>query len=169
MSFKNKLVHELKAIFWTSLYFLTWIGLLVVLKSFLLAEYQIGFYDYSIIVVGALVGAKVVLIMENIPMGKWVKRAPAIIEILIRTLLYLLGVIVIMVLEKAFESRAEYGGFVNALKELSGKAEFYHIVVNVICVFGALLGFNLWSVIKKHHGERWLMKILSSPIPETKK
>lgn len=169
MSFKEKFIHELKAIFWTSLYFLIWIGVLVSLKSFLLAEYQIGFYEYSIMLVGALVGAKVVLIMENIPLGSWTKSTPAIVEILVRTLLYLLGVFIIMVLEKAFESRVEYGGFENAVKGLWGKTEFYHIIVNTICVFGALLGFNLWAVIKKHHGDGWLVKILSSPAPDAKK
>lgn len=169
MSFKKKLIHELKVIFWTTFYFMVWIGVLVLLKTLLLEEYHIGFYEYSIIFVGALVAAKVVLILENVSLGSWAKNSPSIVDILIRTFMYLVGIFIVMVLEKAFESRHEYGGFINALKVLSSHKEFYHIFVNTICVFGALLGFNLYSVIKKHYGENWMSKILSTPTPIDKK
>lgn len=169
MSFKDKLVHELKAIFWTTLYFLIWFGVLVIIKELLLKEYQIKFYGFSIVVIGALVAAKSVLILENVSLGSWAKHQPAIVEILFRTLLYLAGIFVIMVLEKSLEARHEYGGFVNALKSIFENAEFYHILVNTICVFGALLGFNLWSVIRKHLGEGGMWKILSTPSTDDNK
>ena len=108
----------LKAIFWTTLYFFIWIGSLVLLKTLLLEEYQIEFYGFSIIVVGALIAAKVVLILENVPLGSWAKRQPAIAEVIFRTMLYLAGVFVVMILEKSFEARHEYGGFINAMKSL---------------------------------------------------
>lgn len=165
MSFKSKLIHELKAIFWTTLYFLIWFGLLMLIKGLLLKEYQINSYDFSIVLVGSLVAAKAVLILENVSLGSWTKRQPAIVEILFRTLLYLAGIFVIMLLEKAFEARSEFNGLINALQGIFGEAEFYHILVNTICVFGALLGFNLWSVLNKHIGERGIWKILSSPSP----
>lgn len=169
MSFKKKLIHELKAIFWTTLYFLIWFGLLMLIKELLLKEYQIKFSGFSMVVVGALVAAKAVLILENISMGSWTKGQPAIYEILFRTLLYLAGIFVIMVLEKAFEARHEFDGFINAIPGIFGEAEFYHVLVNTICVFGALLGFNLWSVLNKHIGKRGMWKILSSPVPENSK
>lgn len=169
MSFKIKLIHELKAIFWTTLYFLIWFGLLMLIKELLLKEYQIKFSGFSMVVVGALVAAKAVLILENVSMGSWTKRQPAIYEILFRTFLYLAGIFVIMVLEKAFEARSEFDGFINALQGVFGQVEFYHVLVNTICVFGALLGFNLWSVIRKHLGEGGMWKILSTPSTDENK
>lgn len=164
MSFKNKLIHELKEIFWTTLYFSVWIGLFLTLKILLLEEYHIGFYQYSVILIGALIAAKVVLILNNVPFSSWTKRQPAIIGILLRTLLYLAGIFIVMILEKSFEGRHEYGGFFNALKGISDQTEFYHVLVNTICIFGALLGFNIWSVVTKQLGEGWLWKILSLPV-----
>lgn len=169
MNLKKKIINELKVIFWTTLYFICFLGVLILIKTLLLEEYKIGFSGYSIIVVGALVTAKVVLVLENVSLGTWIKNKPVIVETILRTILYLIGVFVVMVLETAFESRHEYGGFMNALKGLSDNSKFYHVLVNTICVFGALLGFNLWSVIKKHHGNDWLIKILSSPSPNNKK
>jgi hypothetical protein len=41
---------------------------------------------------------------------------------------------------------------------------FYHIVVNVICKFGALFFFNLGSVIKGRLGKGGFREILISPV-----
>lgn len=46
-------------------------GVLVLLKALVLVEYNIGFAGLSLALVGALVVAKVVLILENIPLAKW--------------------------------------------------------------------------------------------------
>jgi len=169
MSFKKKLVHELVEIFWITLYFMAWFGALIVLKTLLLEEYKIAFSGFSIILVASLIGAKVVLILQNMPIGPKSAKIPAWFEILLRTLLYLMGVFVIMVLEQGIEARHEYGGVTNAVAVLFEKANFYHILTNTICVFGALLGLNLWSVLQVYLGEGGFQKILISPIPEEKK
>ncbi|MDZ7613389.1 MAG: hypothetical protein U5K51_06485 [Flavobacteriaceae bacterium] len=114
--------------------------------------------------VGALVAAKAVLILENIPLFKS-KTQPAIVEILLRTLLYMAGIFILMVLEKSIETRHEYGGFMNAMKNLIGSEDGNHLLVNTICVFGALFFFNLGSVIKDHLGVGGFLKILTSPMP----
>ena len=168
MSFKQKAIEEAKAIFLVSLYFLGWFGSLMVLKVILLHEYKFEFYGASIVIVGSLVAAKAVLILENVPLFKS-KTQPAIVAILLRTLLYLAGVFVILVLEKSFEARDEYGGFINALKNLASSVDSYHIWVNIICIFGALFFYNLGSVLNDHLGEGGFRKILLSPLPEKKK
>ena len=164
MSWKTKLWHELTAIFWTSLYFLAWFGGMMVLKVLLLHEYQLEFYGASMVVVGALVAAKSVLILENVKNPRHQNR-PAIVLILQRTLLYMLGVFLILVLEKSIESRQEYGGVLIAMKGLFQEADSYHIWANTLCVFGALLFYNLWSVLKKYLGVKDIIHILRSPLP----
>ena len=162
MSAKEKVLKELKSILLVTLYFLIWFGTLMIIKILLLKDYKIEFYGASIVFFGALITAKAVLLLELVPIK--FKNSPAIVEILVRTLLYLAGVAIILILEHAFEARKEYGGFVNALKNLDKSVNFYHIAVNVICVFGALFFYNFGSVINDTIGKGGLWKILKSPI-----
>ncbi len=165
MSFKQKLIEEVKIVLLTSLYFFLWFGSLMVIKNLLLREYHIEIVGVSIVIIGALIVAKAVLILEYIPIP-FTKNKPAILEVLVRTFLYLMGVFVILVLEKSIEARNEYGGVGEALKNLWSGADIYHIWVNTICVFGALFFYNIWSVIKGHFGERIFIKLMRSPMED---
>ena len=165
MSAKQKIIKELKSIFWTSLYFFIWFGGLMLIKVLLLREYHIEFYGFTIVLISALVMAKSVLLLEFIPIS-FTKNKPAWVEVFIRTLLYIIGVFIIIVLEKGLEAKHEYGGFFEAIKNIASKANAYHIWVNTICVYGALLLYNIWSVFKKHFGERVFWKIMREPMPE---
>ncbi len=162
LSTKDKLIKELKAILLVTLYFLTWFGALMVIKVLILHEYKIEFYGASIVFVGALIAAKAVLILEHVPLG--VNNKPAIVDILLRTFLYLAGVSVILILEHAIEARHKYGGFLNALKNLTKSADLYHILVTLICVFGALFFYNLGSVIRGRLGKGGLWEMIISPV-----
>lgn len=162
MSTKDKLLKELKAILLVTLYFLVWFGTLMIIKVLLLSEYKIEFYGASIVIVGALIAAKAVLILEHVPLG--VNNKPAIVDILLRTFLYLAGITIILILERGIEGRHEYGGFVNAIKNLSKGADLYHIVVTVICVFGALFFYNLGSVVRGRLGKGGLWDMMISPV-----
>lgn len=167
MSFGAKLVKELKSLFWTSLYFFIWFGALMLLKVLMLQEYEFEFYGASMVIVGALVAAKSVMLLENAPLMRS-KSPPAIVEILLRTFLYMVGVIVILILEKSIEARHEYGGIFSALKNLASHADRYHIWVNIICTFGAVFVFNVGSVVKDYLGEGGLMKILGTPVQKNR-
>jgi hypothetical protein len=77
MNIKHKLKDEIKAVGLTTLYFATWIGVLVVLKQLVLEEYRIQFNGLSMALVGALILAKVVLVLEHVPLGGWIRTRPA--------------------------------------------------------------------------------------------
>jgi hypothetical protein len=70
------------------LYVFLWIGLLVTVKKLVLAEYQIEFAGLSAALIGALVLAKVVLILEHVPLGLLTHNRPAWVEVMVRTVLY---------------------------------------------------------------------------------
>jgi hypothetical protein len=166
MSFGQKLRNEIKTVALAALYFAVWIGVLVTLKQLLLAEYKIRFNGLSMALVGALVLAKVVLVLEHVPMGAWTRHRPAFLDVILRTALFGLGVLVALLLEKAFDGRHEYGGFGPSLIALFQHAEIHHVWVNVICLSGALLGYNILSVFRRHLGEGGLMRLFLSPLPE---
>ena len=119
---QRKLTEEVTALSLAMLYFAAWIAALLVLKQLILAEYQIAFHGLSLALIGALILSKVVLILEHVSLGAWVRARPAWVDIILRTILYSLGVALVLVLEKGFEARHEYGGFSAAVTAIFQKA-----------------------------------------------
>ncbi len=166
MSVLKKLAHELKALLLVGLFFTAWLGSLVVLKKLILDEYHIGFAGLSAALMGALVLSKVVLILENVSLGEWVRKRAAWVEVVLRTVLYCAGVVVVLLIEKAFEGRHEYGGLAESLRSVFQHADIYHVWVNTICLGGALLSYNVLWVIRRNLGQGGLLRLLRTPIPD---
>ena len=163
MSVMQKVKDEVISMVLLMFYFFIWIGTLVLLKTLILDEYAIEFKGFSLALVGALVLAKVVLVLEHVSLGNWVRSQPALLNAVLRTLLYTFGVFVVLLMEKALEGRHEYGGFISSLLSLFQRAEGYHVWANVICLSGALLFYNLFSVLKRNLGEGELRRIYLKP------
>jgi hypothetical protein len=162
----SKLMNEIRAVALAAIYFAAWIGVLVLLKGLVLAEYRIEFHRLSLALVGALVLAKVVLVLEHVPLGAWIRSRPALLDVILRTAFYGLGVLVVLLLEKAFEGRHEHGGFRPSLIAVFQHTEVHHVWANVICLSGALFGYNALSVVRRHLGEGGLARLFLSPLPE---
>jgi hypothetical protein len=163
---RHKLIDELKVVAATTLYFAAWIGVLMVLKTLVLEEYRIEFRGFSAVLIGALILAKVVLVLEHVSLGAWTRTQPAWVDVVLRTGLYSLGVVVVLLLEKAFEGRHEPGGFSQALMAVFQHIDIYHVWANALTVSGALLVYNCVSVLQRHLGGGSLMKLFLRPIPE---
>lgn len=166
MSGRETLLNELKALCLASAYFGAWIGVMLLLKQLILAEYRIAFHGLSLAVVGTLVLAKVVLVLEHVPLGRWTRNRPAWVVVVVRTALYALGVFVALVLEKAFEARHEHGGFVPSLMAVFRHVDLPHVWVNTITLSGALLGYNVLSIIRCGLGKGGLVRLFLSPCPK---
>jgi len=166
MSARQKLKEELRSLLEASLYFGVWVFGLLLVKVLILEEYRITFTGWTSALVGVLVLAKVVLILEHVSLGAWVRNKPAWIDVLLRTIMYVAGVFVVMILEKAFEGRHEYGGFDNSLARIFEHADMPHILVNTICMSGALLGYNMLAVMRRHLGTGGLVKLFLMPVPD---
>lgn len=167
MSIQQKLKHELKAIVLVTLFFAAWLGILMGLKVLILEDYHIRFGGFSMVLIGALVLAKVVLILEHVSLGAWLRSRPVLVDVLLRTLLYALGTLVVLLLEKAFESRHEQGGFSPALMKVFQHPDMPHLWANSICVTGALLFYNVLAVLNRHLGTGGLARVLLSPPPDS--
>ena len=165
MSLKEKLKHEIKAMAFATLYFGVWIAAMVLVKQLVLAEYDIAFWGMSRALVGTLVLSKVVLVLEHVPLGAWVQARPAWVDVVLRTALYTVGVAAVLFLERAIEGRHEHGGFLPSIAEEFRQTDSHHVLANLICVSGALFGFNVLSVIRRHLGEGGLLHLLMIPLP----
>jgi hypothetical protein len=107
-----------------------------------------------------------VLILEHVPLGGWQRNQPVLMETILRTILYALGTFVVILLEKAFESRHEQGGFGLALMSVFQHRDMPHVWANTICVGGALLFYNLLSALNRQLGTGGLARIFLTPPKE---
>ena len=166
MSWKQKLKEELKSLGIIMLYFGLWFAFMIILKTLLLRQYDIEFKGLSMALVGSLIVGKVILIIDHIPLSSLIERQPAIIEILFRTFLYSVGIILILILEKAFELSHEAGGYFEAIPLVFMKEDVNHFYANSLAAICALLGFNLFSLFGKYFGKGGFRKVLLSPPPK---
>ena len=103
MSFQQKLISEFKSVGFATLYFGCWLAVLLLIKQLVLAEYQIQFHGISNALIGALILGKSVLVLEHVPLGKWIRQRPAWVDVMLRTILYASGVLVVLILEKGVD------------------------------------------------------------------
>ncbi len=160
---KSKVGAELHGLIVPMVFFAVWFGFFVTLKQLILAEYAIAFRGLSKMVVGALVLSKVVLILEHVPLGSWVARRPAWLDVVLRTSLYAVGVLVVLVVERAFETRHEHGGFAAAVGEMTQGVHRTHILTTALCVTAGLLSYNILSVIRDAFGKGSLARVFAKP------
>ena len=159
MNFKEKLVHEIKALGLSTLYFAVWVATIVLLKKLMLAQYGIHFRALGLALVWTLLLAKVVLLMEQVPVEAWIRKQPVVVPVILRTFMYALGVLVVLTIEKAFEARHEYGSFARALARIYQHPEYPRVLANTICLGWALLGYNVLSVLRRRFGKNWLIRL----------
>ena len=61
-------------------------------------------------------------------------------------------------------------GFREKLKdEIRAVAKVHHVWVNTICLTGALLGYNVLSVVRRYLGQGGLLRLFLLPLPEQEK
>ncbi|MFM2198120.1 MAG: hypothetical protein RLZZ505_1552 [Verrucomicrobiota bacterium] len=168
MSIQEKIKHELKSVILVTLFFAAWLGVFMGLKVLILEDYQIRFGSVSAVLVGALILGKVVLILEHVSFGAWLRNQPAMVDVIVRTLLYAFGTLIVILLEKAFESRHEQGGFGLALMGVFQHRDMPHVWANTICITAALLFYNLLSALNHHLGAGGLARVFLLPPEDSK-
>jgi hypothetical protein len=152
MRLGRKIIEEIERIGIVSLYFAFCFGVMMLFKRLILAQYAIEFRGLTLALVGALVVAKVVVLLEKVSLGNWVRNQPVVVDVIFRTLLYTIGVWIALLLEKAFESRHEHGGFGSSLMSVFSHRDIHHVWASTIGVCAALLGFIIFSVLKRRFG-----------------
>ncbi len=160
----NRIKEELKVSLLTAIYLLVWFGIMMLIKVLLLEDYHIDFTRTTVFIAGALGVSHAIDIFGKVPLFRK-STPPAVFEIVVRIIIVLAGVFILLILEKSFDERHEYGGFINSFKNLANHADIYHIWVNTIAVLGALIFYYMWSIVKKHLGGKSLWDILLAPIP----
>ena len=132
------------------------------LKTMILSEYKVEFRGISMALIGALILAKVVLVIDHIPLSRWTRERSPIYFMIFRTLFNIVGVFIVLLLENAFESRHEYGSFGSALINVFQHRDVYHVWASVTVVSIAVFWFNVLFVLRKYLGEQKLSQLFFS-------
>jgi len=162
----EKAKEELRSMVLNTAFFGAWFLTFLAIKNLILAEYRIGPTGITAALIAALVLAKVVLMLERVELGSLVQGRPAWCEVAIRTLLYAIGALIVMLLEKSFEARHEAGGFIKALAGVLHHRDIPHVLANSLSVTGAFLIFNAKSVVRRYLGTGTLFRMFTQPMPD---
>ncbi len=155
----KKLVHEIIVIARTAGYFAIVFLFMMVMKKLYLEDYNIEFTGVSQALIGALIMSKVILLLQLISLGSWVQRQPPIVDIFLRTLFYTFGVLIVVMLEKAFEARHEVSGFGNAISHVLSHRDIYHVWATTLGASASIFFYNAFTVVKKLLGKNGLAKL----------
>jgi hypothetical protein len=170
MKILKSILRELKTIFKTALFFAIAFLLMMVIKKLDLKDYDIEFTGISQALIGALIMSKVIILMGMISLGPWVQRQPPIIDIILRKILYSIGVVIIVILEKGFEGSHKHGGFSNAVSYLISHRDIYHVWATTIGVSVSIFIYNCYIMIQRKLGKNGMSKLFfSTPLNQLEK
>jgi len=169
MSLKDKLIHEFKSVLLATLFFAAWFLAMVVIKTLILAGYQVEFSGVLKALIGALVVGKVVLVLAHVNLGSWIRKQPAWLDVVLRTFLYTAGIFLVLLGEKMFHERHEHEGFGASLVGAFESANANEVWAKTICVSWALLVFNALTVAHRRLGTAGLLGLFTAPLPPKSK
>jgi hypothetical protein len=157
---RDFIFHEAKLVALITAYFLVCFGTIGLLKTLFLAEYDVQFAGIAKAAIGALVIAKVVIILDKTKLGNRFEAHAVWSSVLYRSFVYSLFTAGVLVLEKLFHAwrhGAEYG---HVLQEALASADGDRALATTICVFVSFVGYNLLSEIGRIVGWDRLLAFL---------
>jgi len=160
------LKRELKAVALVTAYFLSWFSVIGYIKTLMLAQYNVSFVAVGSALVGSLVIAKVVVILDETSVGDRFSKQAALIHILWRSLIYTFFVAIVMVLEKIVEGMFDGQAIAEAARNVWLHRNRDHILVSVILMSIAFLFYNTFAVVNRALGKKGLVGVLRSPLAD---
>jgi hypothetical protein len=140
VGWKQKLFHELIE-YWTNFVYLAlFFGVFTSYRRLIMAEYQIGYQHYGIVVIKALVLAKVIMIGDVLHLGRRLEDKPLIFPTLYKSAVFSIWVAVFNVLEDAIKGLLHGIGLAGGFYELISKGTD-ELLAGCLVVFFAFVPF----------------------------
>src|SRR5215469_10193120 len=98
---KNKVIREARRFLFIFLYLYVLIGLFTIHEAVVLAQHHIGFAYHGFALVNALVLAKVMLVADDLHLGRRFEDRPLIYPVLVKSVLFAVVFITFRVVEDA--------------------------------------------------------------------
>jgi uncharacterized SAM-binding protein YcdF (DUF218 family) len=162
------LKREIKKLGTLALFFLISFGYILLIVKLFLKEYSINSYELSKAIIGALVAAKAVAIVDAIPWLGRFREFPRYVSVLYRTFLYTLAVIAIGIVERLIHVYIEKKAIAAAISSFLEPQNLYHFFAVILCIAVVFLIHNILKEIDIYLGEGTTRKFFFSR-PRTRK
>lgn len=156
----DKIVHEVKTLIPVTLYFLFADILLAVTQMVLLREYGIEVATIGQAVVMALIVAKVVLIMDLMPLMNRFHDRPPIYNVAWSTAMYFLATIVLEIGEHLVKSWIHTGDLATGYDHFINETEWPRFILVQFWMFVLLFNYCLYRGFGKTLGPGTLTRLL---------
>ncbi|MEA5532565.1 hypothetical protein [Crocosphaera sp. XPORK-15E] len=161
------LKHEIKKIGSLALFFLIGFGYILLIMKLFLKEYSIDSYILSKAIIGALVAAKAVAIMDVTPLINRFEKAPRYLSILYKTFVYTLAVVILGLVEHLLHAYHETKAIAPAFKSFIESENFYQFLAVILCISIVFLMHNIFREIDSYFGKGNLSKFFFD-VPQLK-
>lgn len=126
------------------IFFLVAFMLQLMIIKLAVAQFSIPISAFSKAVVGALIAAKAVLIIDETRIGRSLEHSRRIVAVAVKTVLYGFGTLLLGYLERFVEALHRNGSFDGAVRDMIDQANVYRILAWVL---GVTLIFAIYFVI----------------------
>jgi hypothetical protein len=157
------LKEETKSLAVLFLYFSFYFGIFIVLKKLILAYYHISFYGLGAALVGALIAAKAVLVIESCPMPKVLRSTAPFWRILYETLIYTALALILLYLEKTLKLLHKEGTFRLAFFTASHEDDMYGFCAMVGWAGLSFFNYAVFAALGRHLGPNELLSLFFTP------
>lgn len=162
MTVSERIRREVREIGLVTLYFLSCFLFFLSLKKLMLEQYHVEIKVLHTAVIGALIVAKVVILLEKTSFGGRFRSTSPFTHVLWRSFCYTVIVFVVTLAERLFDFYRENGELSKDLFELWTTRDINHFLAMNLCVGFSFLVYNFFSEIDHHLGEGGLRKFFFS-------
>jgi hypothetical protein len=143
--------REVKTFLAAAAYFFGCFLAIMMLKMLLLTDYGLSFRSLTTAVIGALVTAKVVIVLDKVD-ARLLRRLPAAVDVALRTTLYSLATLVLLLAERAVEGRGAHDGLLASAEAVFAHRDAHSVWATAIGVGLAFLAYNAFAVLRREIG-----------------
>jgi len=149
---KQKIISELIEYWIVVGYLICFFGVFTWYRRLILAEYQISYLHYGIILIEALVLAKVILVGEALRLGRRLEDKPLIVPTIYKSVIFSLFVGVFSVVEHTIEELIHGRGWAGGVEEILSKGK-YELLARCLVTLVAFIPFFAFKELERVLGE----------------
>lgn len=153
-------LHEIRKIGLISLYFLVCFSFFLTLKKLLLEQYHVSIYVLHGAIIGALVVAKVVVLLEDTAVGRYFEHDRLITHVVWRSLVYTLIVFLVTLIEHLIRGYVTQGSWTDAARIFwTGKQLNHYLALNLSVALSFFI-YNTARELDRRLGRGSLRRLL---------
>jgi len=161
--FFQRLKQEFLGVIPTAVFFLIAFHLLAFTRALILREYEVPLETFAAATVGALVVAKVVIIVDLLPFVNRFPDMPIIYNVIWKTAIYLIAAILVRYVEHLYSFVRKYGDIAEANRHLLDDVIWPHFWLVQIWLFVIFLMYCVLKELNRVLGRERLRAIFLGP------